>query len=60
MGSKLDQDPSSDFFQEDLTSSICIILQTNRQSDKQTYGHENNTSLVEVMIIEAHPIFKTD
>ena len=31
MGSKLDQDPSSDFFHEDPTSSICVILLTNKQ-----------------------------
>ena len=35
MGSKLDHDPSSDFFQEDTSSGICIIL-TNRQRNRQT------------------------
>ena len=30
MGSKLDQDPFSDYFQEVHTSSICIILLTNK------------------------------
>ena len=41
MGSKLDQDPSSDFSHEVLTSSICVVPLTYRQ----TNGHENNTSL---------------
>ena len=36
-------DPSSHFIQEDPTSSICVILQT----EKLTNSHENNTSLVE-------------
>ena len=44
MGSKLSQDPSFHFFQEDPTCSICVILLTNRQ----TNGHENNTSLAEL------------
>ena len=35
MGSKLDQHPSFNFFPEDLTNSICIILLTNKQMDKQ-------------------------
>ena len=35
MGSKLDQDASSPFFHEDLNSSICIILLTNKQTNKQ-------------------------
>ena len=38
MGSKLDKDPSSDVFQEDPSSSICVIhlTQTDREMDKQT------------------------
>ena len=45
MGSKLD--PSFDFFyQEDPTGSISVIQLTDRETD----SHENNTSLVEVMI----------
>ena len=35
MGSKLDQDARFYLFDEDLTSSICVILQTNEQTDKQ-------------------------
>ena len=34
MGFKLDQDPSSDFFHEFRSSSICIILLTGRQINK--------------------------
>ena len=46
MGSKLEQDPSGFFsLEEGPTSSICVILQTN----KQTNCHENNTSLAEIM-----------
>ena len=45
MKSKLQQDQSADFFQEDPTSSICVIWLT-----KKTNGHENNTSLMEVII----------
>ena len=41
--SKLDQDPLS-FFQEDTTSSICVILLTYERTEKQTNVHENNTS----------------
>ena len=33
------------FFQEGLTSSVCVVLLIN----KQTNGHENNTSLEEVI-----------
>ena len=43
IGSKL---VSSDF-QEDPSSSNCIILLTNKQTDK---CHENNTSLDELMM----------
>ena len=53
MGSNLDQAASFDFFQEDPINSICIILltrETNGQTEKQTYGHENNASLTEVTI----------
>ena len=46
MQSKLDQDPSSEFFEEDVASSIDIILLTNRQ----TNGHEHNTCLVEIIV----------
>ena len=34
MESKLDQEPSPDISQEDPTSSVCIILLTNRQTNK--------------------------
>ena len=34
--SKLDKDPSSDFFHEGPKSSICVILLTNKQTDKST------------------------
>ena len=51
MWSKFDQDPSSNFIQEDPISNICVIKLTNRltngQPDKQD-GHENNASLVKV------------
>ena len=54
MGSKLDQDLSYDFFLEDPTCSVCGVLLmkkgTNRQTEKQTNDHENNTSLVKVEI----------
>ena len=43
MVSKLDKDPP-DFFQEDLTSSICASLsneQTENWSNKETDSHEN-------------------
>ena len=33
IGSKLDQDQSSDFFHDVKTSSICVILLTNRQTN---------------------------
>ena len=33
IGSKFDQDPSS-CFHEDLSSSICVILLANRQTEK--------------------------
>ena len=39
MRSKLDQ--SSDFIEEDLTSSICVIPSWNREMEKQPNGHEN-------------------
>ena len=42
MGSKLDLYRTSQFFHEDLTSIICVILLTNRQIN----GLEFNTSLV--------------
>ena len=49
MGSKWDHDPSSDFFiHEDQTSSICVIMP---KIERQTKGHENNTSLEEVITI---------
>ena len=56
----LDQDPSSDCFHDDLTSSICVILPTQigKQRDKQTIvtdSHKNNTSLVEVIINYSNP-----
>ena len=35
MESKFDQDPSSKFYQEYPTSSICIILLRDRQMDRQ-------------------------
>ena len=35
-GSKLHQDPSSLFFKEDQTSSIPIVLKTNKQTNRQT------------------------
>ena len=34
--SKLDQDPPSDIFQVDSSSSICVIPLTTRQTDKRT------------------------
>ena len=43
MVSKLDQDPP-DFFQKDLTSSICASLsneQTENQTKKEIDSHEN-------------------
>ena len=49
MRSKLDQDSSSNF-NEILTSSICVILLTNKQTIRKTKGHENNNSLAEVSI----------
>ena len=42
MGSKLDQAPSSDFVNVAPTS----IAEYPTDTDKQTNGHENNTSLV--------------
>ena len=55
MGSTLNPDPSSDFYFEIPTSSICVILLTNKQIDKQsnkpTNGHEDNTFLVEVKLL---------
>ena len=47
---KLDQDPSSDFLYEGSTSSTLVILLTNRQTYGQTNGHDNNTSMAEVII----------
>ena len=45
MGSKLDQEPSSDFFHKVPISSICTVRLTNRQIN----GYENNTSLAKVI-----------
>ena len=36
IGSKLDQDPSSDFLGRYPRSSFCTILQTNKQTDRHT------------------------
>ena len=60
MESNRDQDPSSERFQDDPSSSICIIWRKtrqvikaydhgNKQRNGQTGSHENNTSLVEVI-----------
>ena len=35
MGSKLDQDPASDFF-ENPTSSICVVLVTGKLTNRQS------------------------
>ena len=43
MGSNFDHDPSSNFFQKDPTSSICVFLLTNNQTDKWINGHENKS-----------------
>ena len=48
MGSELDQDPAFEFFHKVPTSSICLILQTDK-TDKQTKRHENNSSLTELI-----------
>ena len=52
MGSKFDQDPSSDF-NEDPTNSICVILLTKKETDKwpskDANGHELNTPTVETI-----------
>ena len=47
MGSKLDQDTSSDFLGR---SKLCNLSnkQTNGQTDKKANDHENNTSLSEI------------
>ena len=57
MACRLDQNASSDFFQEDPSSSILVILLTNRkipqkngETNKKTNGHENNTSKAEVIM----------
>ena len=47
MGSKWTQYPSS-HFSEDLTSIICVILLTKKQTDLRANGYGNNTSLLEV------------
>ena len=48
MGSKLDQDQSPGIFVTQVSiSSICLILLTNKQANRETNGHENNTSLAE-------------
>ena len=49
MASKLDQDPSFDFFEGDPTSTICVNLLANKHANKQTNGHENYTSLAEAI-----------
>ena len=36
MRSTLDQDPAFDIFQEDPTSSICVMLLTNKQTNTHT------------------------
>ena len=36
VGSKLKQDPSFHFLQEDATSSICVILLTDKQTNRLT------------------------
>ena len=43
---KLDQDPFYDSFREVTTRSIYVFLLT----DIQTNGHENNTTLVQVIM----------
>ena len=48
MGSKLDLDPSTDFFQQDPTSSVCIILLAEKWTNRETNCHENNISLAKV------------
>ena len=48
---KLDQDLFSAFFHEDPTSSIYVILITNRETAKQINSHENNTSFAEVITL---------
>ena len=53
MGSKLPQDPSSDLFHEDPTCGIC-----KKPANKQTNSHENNTSLVEVMVCQKPKVFR--
>ena len=40
MGSELEQDPSSHFFHEDVTSLICAILLRNKDTNGQRNGHE--------------------
>ena len=46
-GSKSNRDSAYDFLKKDPRTSICVILLTNRK--KQTNGHENNTTLVEII-----------
>ena len=41
-----------EFFQSNGTSSISVILLTNGQTDGRTNGHEFNTSLAEVKILD--------
>ena len=48
MGSRMHQDLSSDFLEDDPTSSICIILLTTKQTDKRMVM-KINTFMVEVM-----------
>ena len=51
MGYKLEQHPASAFFQEDPTCSVCIILLTNKGSNKQTDKLINNTSLAVLKMV---------
>ena len=51
-GSKLDQDSSSDFF---IKIQPAVFTQSCKQTDKQTNGYKNNTSLSDVIIICSNP-----
>ena len=63
LASKLDQDPSSDSFQEDPTSSICISLKSTLnnivQRKIQIFSTHNNDpdQFQNLMVSELHLIF---
>ena len=62
MGSTFAKDPSSDFFHDVPTVSICVILLTKKYTNRNTDGHENHNSSAELtkhsLLLFPNPISK--